>query len=162
MGEGRGGPGWGQHVVDVGDDIDDGEVEVEVCGSLMFEPVKFGRRRGFVEGVFWRVERRKALLFRFSFTGGFEVSSGSEEISAERGESGLVMVEPERDARWTMGGCPGEDIGKCICDRGDPRDNGTGVKEELLATYGCFGLWAVMSCFSKSSWCTAVLKRFQN
>lgn len=161
-GGGSRGEGSGEQIVDVGDDsIEDGEVEVG--GSFMFEPLKFGRRRGFVEGVFWRVERRRALLFRLSFAGYLAVSSGSEkEISAERGESGLVMVEPESEARWTIGGWPGEDIGKCSCDRGDPRDNGTGVKEELLATYGCFGLWAVMSCFSKSSWCTAVLKRFQN
>lgn len=136
-GGGSRGEWCGEHVV-VGDDEVDEEA---VGGSLMFEPVKFGRRRGFVEGVFWRVERRKALLLRFYFAGGFDLSSASEkEISAERGESELVMVEPESEARWTMGGCPGEDIGKCICDRGDPRDNGTGVKEELLATYGCFGL----------------------
>ena len=57
------------------------------------------------------------------------------------------------DCSWTMGG---DVMGRCVWEVGDPR----GGDRELL-TYDCLRPW-VCVVFSKSSWWTATLKRFQN
>jgi hypothetical protein len=91
-----------------------------------------GRKRGFVDGVFCSLERG-------AFCG------VQEDV-----EGVLWMNEERKGDSWAMAGKASE---RCDVDVGEARG------EEKGLTY-----WSevVVSCFSRSSWWTATLKRFQN
>ena len=77
---------------------------------------------------------------------GSETGDSARGVSRDKGDSGVDMMDNRRAASWTMGGWPGEDGGRCICEVGDPSGECAGEKGEQLVvvvvvvvTYECFG-----------------------
>jgi hypothetical protein len=96
-----------------GADADDDDVEggCNCCFCCISEPEMIGRRRGFVDGVFWRWERRPYFLSFFHpvvvvvvcCCSSASVSS-ENGTSRDKGDSGADMMDERIEDSWTMGG----------------------------------------------------------
>jgi hypothetical protein len=106
-----------------------------------------GRNSGLVEFVFCSFDRGCCFFARGIWLA---------DTSPDKGDSGDEAMDDRTDGSWTMGGRAGL---RCDWEVGDPRGVCEGDEKGLLWTYDCLGSWNV---FSRSSWCTATLKRFQN
>lgn len=108
-----------------------------------------GRRRGFVDGVFWSFERR-----RF---GGIVGRVGVDGASGESGESGEKAAAAGGGNNTAAGAIP---VVKGVWDMGDA--SGDCREGERDWTYECLRSGRfVISSFAASSWWTAMLNRRQ-